>query len=133
MGLVIIDDKKLSGPGAGGLLGLGSCTLRIVLLASDSNSQPVVALMTISEAEIPNMPTPPEGIAAGQAATVFQITNFDEICAQLENDGLKFLCAPVEYPKPTSSPGSPAGLYKEMIFFDPDNNLISLLEIIPKK
>ncbi len=132
LGLVTIDDKTLSGPGAGGLLGLGSCTLRIVLLANDINSQPIVALMAISEADIPKMPAPPEGIAAGQAATVFQTTKFDEIRAQLESDGVKFLCAPVEYPKPTSSPGSPAGLYKEMIFFDPDNHLISLLQIIPK-
>ncbi|CAM3813151.1 VOC family protein [Rheinheimera salexigens] len=130
LGLITVDDKTIAGPGAGALLGLGSCKLRFVLLAAEPNGQPLVALIAISETDIPTMPKPPTGIALGQSATVFQTTHFDRLRSQLENDGVTFLCPPVEYPKPTASPGSPAGLYKEMIFFDPDNNLISVLQII---
>lgn len=38
LGLHVIDDKALEGPAAGALLGLGPCTLRIVLLADDGKA-----------------------------------------------------------------------------------------------
>lgn len=133
LGLTIVNEKTIAGPGAGALLGLGSCKLRLILLAAEPDGQPIVALIDISEADIPTMPLPPKGIAFGQSATVFQTTHFDLLRNQLENDGVEFLCQPVEYPIPSATPDSPAGLYKEMIFFDPDNNLIGVMQIIPNK
>jgi catechol 2,3-dioxygenase-like lactoylglutathione lyase family enzyme len=130
LGLVIVDDKTLSGPAAGGLLGLASCKLRIILLSDSGDGQPIVGLFGISEADMAQMPAPPQGIAHGQAAIVFQTTEFDEIRTLLESQKYRFLSPPVAYPKLTASPGSPAGLYKEMIFYDPDGNLLSVMQII---
>jgi catechol 2,3-dioxygenase-like lactoylglutathione lyase family enzyme len=131
LGLHVIDDKTLEGPAAGALLGLGPCTLRIVLLADNGESNPTVGLFQVSGVELPSLQQPPTRMALGQTATVFATDRFDELVASLRESGTPFLTEPLVYPKKQASPGSPAGLYKEAICFDPDGNLVSLMQISP--
>lgn len=131
LGLHVIDDKALEGPAAGALLGLGPCTLRIVLLADDGESNPTVGLFQVSGIELPTLTEPPTRMALGQTATVFATDRFDQLVETLRDAGTPFLTEPLAYPKKQASPGSPAGLYKEVICFDPDGNLVSLMQISP--
>jgi catechol 2,3-dioxygenase-like lactoylglutathione lyase family enzyme len=131
--LKVIDDKTIDGPAAGGLLGLGPCKLRIVLLGdSDSDSEWAhLGLFQISDTEISALPMPPNNMALGQNAIVFSTDDFDNVVARLQDTETIFLTEPVSYPKPRNSPGSPAGLYKEAICFDPDGHLVSIMQILP--
>ncbi|MCB1677919.1 MAG: VOC family protein [Halioglobus sp.] len=131
LGLQVIDDKTLEGAAAGALLGLGPCTLRIVLLTDSGGHNPTVGLFQVSGIELPSLAEPPARMALGQTATVFATDRFDELVETLRGAGTAFLTEPLTYPKKQASPGSPAGLYKEVICFDPDGNLVSLMQILP--
>lgn len=130
LGFPIIDDKTLEGTAAGALLGAGSCTLRIVLLGETGSESPCIGLFQISDAELPTLPSPPTNtMAIGQTATVVSTDDFDSLYEALKDAGTPFLTDAIAYPKKQASPGSPAGLYKEAICFDPDGNLVSIMQI----
>lgn len=131
LGFAVIDDKTISGPAAGGLLGLESCTLRMVFLADDGGADPKIGLFEISDAEVPELAAPPRGIAHGQVATVVATDDFDGVAQALNDADVTFLTPPLSYVKKIASPRSPAGTYREMIFQDPDGVLVSVMQIIP--
>lgn len=131
LGFTIVEDKTLEGPGAGALLGLGSCTLRMVMLGENPESPPIIGLFAISNTDIPETAVPPAGMAHGQPAIVVSTDDFDGVYQKLTESGTPFLTQPLSYNKPTSSPHSPAGTYREMIVRDPDNLLVSVMQIIP--
>ena len=131
LGFEVIDDKTLEGPAAGALLNIGPCSLRIVLLGDSTDQQPVIGLFQISDTEIPSLPLPPQTMALGQTATVIETDQFDAVVDRLRETDASFLTEPLEYPKKNASPGSPAGIYKEAICFDPDGNLVSILQVVP--
>lgn len=132
LGFRVLEDKTIEGPAAGALIGLGSCSLRMILLGENDESAPVLGLFQISNAEVPETALPPEGIAHGKAAMVINTDDFDGVYEKLKADKVQFLTEPLSYNKPTSSPYSPAGTYREMIFRDPDNLLVSVMQIIPE-
>lgn len=131
LGMVAVEDKVIEGPAAGALLQLPACRMRIVLLAPTASAQVVVGLFEIGGVSLAEVAAPSQGIARGQTALVLTTTEFDAVHAKLEAAGAKFLTPPVRYPKRQASERSPAGLYREMIVYDPDGQLLSLMQIDP--
>lgn len=130
LGFKVVEEKQLTGPAAGGLLQLPSCTMRIVLLAVDVDQDPVLGLFEITGVELKSLPTPTQ-LTLGQCAFVVETDAFEALHGRLVEAEVRFLRTPVQYPKPTASKHSPAGLYREMIFHDPDGVLVSVMQITP--
>jgi len=131
LGLVKVEDKVIEGPAAGGLLQLPPCRLRIVLLAPAADADVVVGLFEIGGVPLDRLEIPSGRVAQGQTALVLSTTEFDALHARLESAGTRFLTPPVRYPKRQASERSPAGLYREMIAYDPDGLLVSVMQIDP--
>jgi catechol 2,3-dioxygenase-like lactoylglutathione lyase family enzyme len=131
LGMVAVEDKVIEGPAAGALLQLPACRMRIVLLAPSATADVMVGLFEIGGVPLEQVAIPSKGVALGQTALVLNTTEFDQLHARLEAAGVKFLTPPVRYPKRQASERSPAGLYREMIVYDPDGQLISLMQIDP--
>lgn len=130
LGLVAVEDKTIEGAAAGALLQLPPCRMRIVLLAPTAQADVVLGLFEIGGIDLERQ-QPPQRVAHGQTALVLTTTQFDRLHAQLESAGVKFLTPPVRYPKRQASERSPAGLYREMIAYDPDGVLVSIMQIDP--
>jgi catechol 2,3-dioxygenase-like lactoylglutathione lyase family enzyme len=131
LGLVTVEDKTIEGPAAGGLLQLPPCRLRIVLLAPAADADVVVGLFQLSEVALSRVELPVGRVAYGQTALVLSTNEFDALHARMEAAAVKFLTPPLRYPKRHASERSPAGLYREMIAYDPDGLLVSIMQIDP--
>ncbi|WP_269792534.1 VOC family protein [Stenotrophomonas sp. Iso1] len=131
LGLVVVEEKTLQGAMAGGLLQLPPCTMRIALLAAASDTAVIVGLFEISDVAIDALDVPTGKPAHGQTALVLSTTDFDALHGALTTGGYRFLTPPLSYPKRVASERSPAGLYREMIVYDPDNVPVSILQIDP--
>ncbi len=129
--LVPVEEKTIEGAAAGGLLQLPPCRLRIALLAPEAEADAILGLFEISGVELGTMASPQGRPAHGQTAIVLSTTRFDECHARLEFAGVTFLTPPLVYPKRQASARSPAGMYREMICYDPDGILVSLMQIDP--
>lgn len=131
LGLQVVEEKTLEGPAAGALLQLPACRMRIALLAPSADADVIVGLFEIGGVELETL-SPPQGRPAwGQVALVLETTRFDALQAAIEAGGHRWLTPPLRYPKPTASERSPAGIYREMIAYDPDGVLVSVLQIDP--
>mgnify|MGYP005613941129 CR=1 FL=1 len=71
--------------------------------------------------------------AYGSTALVLSTTDFDGVHAALSAAGSRFLTPPVRYPKRQASERSPAGIYREMIVYDPDGVPVSKSRNTPPK
>ncbi|MEO7774248.1 MAG: VOC family protein [Steroidobacteraceae bacterium] len=129
LGMVSIEDKTIEGAAAGALLQLPPCRMRIVLLAPTAQADAVLGLFEIGGIELDRMQPPSQRVAQGQTAIVLTTTQFDRLHAELKSAGTRFLTPPVRYPKRHASERSPAGLYHEMIVYDPDGVLVSIMQI----
>lgn len=131
LGLVAVEEKTIEGAAAGALLQLPPCRMKIVLLAPAADAAAVLGLFEIGGVELERMAPPSQRLANGQVALVLSTSQFDRIHAKLESAAVKFLTPPVRYPKRQASERSPAGLYREMIAYDPDGVLVSVMQIDP--
>lgn len=131
LGLVAVEEKVIEGAAAGALLQLPPCRMRIVLLAPAADADVVLGLFEISGVALERMEPPSQRVAHGQTALVLSTSEFDRLHGKLESAAVSFLTAPVRYPKRQASERSPAGLYREMIVYDPDGVLVSIMQIDP--
>lgn len=131
LGLVPVEQKVIDGAAAGGLLQLPPCRIRIALLAPSAETDAVVGLFEISQVELGRVALPEGRPAHGQTALVLSTDIFDIVQAKLEAANVRFLTPPLRYPKRQASERSPAGIYREMIFYDPDGLLVSVMQIDP--
>jgi len=67
----------------------------------------------------------------GQGSFVFSTDHGDEIYADLIEQGYKFLTPPTPYTKPTDDAYMKAGVYTEMIFYDLDGLMLSIIGYKP--
>lgn len=131
LGLVVVEAKEIEGAAVGSLLQLPPCRMRIALLAPTADAPSIMGLFEIGGVELERM-TPPIGRPAmGQTAVVLSTNEFDHIHSKLAGAGVKFLTPPLRYPKHEASERSPAGVYREMIAYDPDGVLVSFMQIDP--
>ncbi len=131
LALVPVEQKTIEGAAAGGLLQLPPCKMRIAMLASAPDAPVILALFEIGGVELDTLRAPEGQPMHGQTALVLATDDFDGVLARLQGAGVRFLTPPVRYPKPTASERSSAGIYREMIFYDPDGMLVSVLQIDP--
>ncbi len=132
LGLQIIEDKSLAGPGIARMVGLSEASLRIVHLAAPGCEHGWIGLYAISDTQ----PAPmqallrPEGFPRyGQATIVLDVHGMAAIVARLRaTPGVQFITEPTEYRKTSSGEATPPGVYREAIFFDPDGIPVSLME-----
>lgn len=128
---VVIEDKVIDGAAAGGLLQLPPCRIRIVLLAPAGGAPPSLGLFEITGVALDSVTLPVGRPAHGQTALVFRTAAFEAVRERLQAANAEFLTPPLRYPKRQASEHSPAGIYQEMIVYDPDRVLISVLQIDP--
>lgn len=131
LGLVVVEAKEIEGAGAGALLQLPPCRMKIALLAPTSDAPSMLGLFEIDGVELERMMPPAARPATGQTALVLSTNEFDHTHSKLAAAGVKFLTPPVRYPKHEASERSPAGIYREMIAYDPDGVLVSVMQIEP--
>jgi catechol 2,3-dioxygenase-like lactoylglutathione lyase family enzyme len=133
LGMAIIEDKKVSGPFIGKLINLPSCTMRIVFLSADPKIDAgLIGLFHVVEPTLPVAQPPTHGqIHWGQSAFLMATDKGDELYADLVKHGYTFLTPPTPYTKPTDDAYMKAGIYTEMIFYDPDGLMVSLLGYTP--
>jgi catechol 2,3-dioxygenase-like lactoylglutathione lyase family enzyme len=134
LGLTIIEDKIVEGKGIGGMVGLGDCRMHIIYLQSPAPDGALVALFEITNPQPPGLPEPESfaRVSAGQPALVFDSDEVHEIYRELDRRGYRVLTPPMRYVKPDDSEYTKAGVYTELIFFDPDNVLISIVQYQPQ-
>ena len=131
LGFEVIEDKTISGPAAGALIQLPDCTLRMLLLATSKAAEPVIGLFQVTDAAVDSVQGPRDRICYGQTAIVLSTDDFEGVEKRLVDAGTDFLTKPLSYEKKVASAYSPAGIYREMIFYDPDGVLVSVLQILP--
>ena len=133
LGLVVIEDKAVSGPAMGKMLQLPDVTMRIVHLKAEGGPDAgLIGLYCVTAPPIPAAPRPPMGVLhAGQAAVVFASERGAEIAAELTRRGTAFLTPPTTYRLEQDKTYMKAGVYTEMIFYDPDGLLVSVMGYKP--
>lgn len=135
LGLQVIEDKVLAGAGIARMVGLEQASLRIVHLAAPGMDHGWVGLYAITDTQpAPMQALPrPEGFPRyGQATIVITVSDMPAIVARLRaTPGVQFVTEPTEYRKTTTGDATPPGLYREVIFFDPDGVPVSLMEFVP--
>jgi catechol 2,3-dioxygenase-like lactoylglutathione lyase family enzyme len=137
LGLEIIEDKTVSGPAMGKMVQLPDVTMRIVHLkaggaSGDAPDAGLIGLYCVTAPHIPAVPRPPVGVLhAGQAAVVFSTDRGEEIAEELKRRGTAFLTPPTQYRQEQDRSYMKAGVYTEMIFYDPDGLLVSVIGYKP--
>lgn len=131
LGLAVVEEKAIEGEAAGALLQLPPCKMRIALLAPGPDAEPMLGLFEIGGVVLGRLVPPVGRPAEGQTALVVSTDDFDGLQAKLESAAVRFLTPPLRYPKRQASTRSPAGMYREMIFYDPDDMLVSVMQIDP--
>jgi catechol 2,3-dioxygenase-like lactoylglutathione lyase family enzyme len=131
LGLHISMDKTIRGAAAGRLLGLPSCSIRIVLLAAAAGEKPVLGLFEVTDTELETRATGPRKLVRKQTALVLGTDDFEAAVARIRDAGLELLCEPEDYVTPAADTGATAMRYREVIFFDPDDVLVSIMQVTP--
>jgi lactoylglutathione lyase len=130
IGLEILEQKDLRGPGIAGLVGYEDGRLRIVHLGTPGSTSGWVGLYELTEARpaVESVPPAPQAhrVSYGQATAVFESNEIDAVVARLRASGAPLLKEPSEYPIPPRG-GSPGGTLVEVIVFDPDGVLVSVM------
>lgn len=132
LGLQVIEDKTLSGPAIGRLIGLETCRLRIVHLRPAGSTGTLIGLYGVLEPVLPATPLRNQGgLMRGATALVLQSDAVEEIGKELAADGYTFLTKPTGYETKTGGPSGASGTFTEMIFYDPDGVLVSIMGFRP--
>ena len=128
LGFEIEEDKIISGKEIGKMIGLDECKMHICHLSSKNSSNGIIGLYEITAKDVPELAKPKFGqIHYGQVAIVLNTDEPDLLYSKLTQNGYDFLTHPTKYEKGEDSDFMKAGIYTEMIFYDPDNVLVSIL------
>jgi len=128
LGFNIEEDKIVTGKEIGKMVGLDDCIMHICHLSSENSSSGIIGLYEITAKDVPELLKPKAGkINYGQVAIVFNTDDPETLYSELSKNGYVFLTHPNKYEKSEDSDFMKAGIYTEMIFYDPDNVLVSIL------
>jgi catechol 2,3-dioxygenase-like lactoylglutathione lyase family enzyme len=133
LGLEVIEDKTVGGPAMGKMVQLDDVTMRIVhLRAPGGPDAGLIGLYCVLAPKIPIAPRPPEGVLHyGQAAVVFSTDDGEAVADDLKRRGVRFLTPPTQYRVEQDRAYMKSGVYTEMIFYDPDGLLVSVMGYKP--
>ncbi|MBP01574.1 MAG: hypothetical protein CMM25_02030 [Rhodospirillaceae bacterium] len=128
LGFVVVEDKTVAGPSIAKMVGLDDCQMHICHLRSGNSEDGLIGLYEITNTEILSTTLPETGkIHLGQVAVVVNTHQPEEIYNLLRRKNYVFLTLPTKYIKGEDSDYMKAGTYTEMIFYDPDGVLVSIL------
>jgi hypothetical protein len=107
--------------------------MHIIYLQSPQADGALVALFEITNPQPAGLPEPDSyaRVSTGQPALVFDSDQVGEIYRDLDRRGYRVLTPPMRYVKPDDSEYTKKGVYTELIFFDPDNVLVSIVQYEP--
>lgn len=133
LGFDIAEDKTVEGAAIGAMIGYpDGVSMRIVHLRSEHSENGLIGLYAIQTPQPDELSAPPaDRVVWGQTALVLSCDQPEPIVQKLREENYRFLLEPREYVKPTDSEYTKAGTYVEMIFFDPDNVLVSIITYRP--
>jgi catechol 2,3-dioxygenase-like lactoylglutathione lyase family enzyme len=135
LGLEVLEDKRLAGAAIARMVGLEQASLRIVHLGAAGTDHGWVGLYAIGDtapAPMRALPRPDGFPRHGQATVVLDVHDMPVLVARLRaTPGVTFVTEPTEYRKAAPGDATPPGLYREVIFFDPDGIPVSLIEFVP--
>ncbi len=133
LGFTVAEDKTVAGPAMAKMISLDDCSMHICHLQARNSEDGLIGLYEITADDVPETTPPPPGIIhRGQVAVVVSTDEPDAIYADVEAAGYPFLTPPTKYVKEEDSEYMKAGTYTEMIFYDPDGVLVSVLGYEPK-
>lgn len=133
LGFTVAEDKTVAGPAMAKMIGLDDCSMHICHLQAQNSEDGLIGLYEVTADDVPETTVPPQGkIHLGQVAVVVSTDKPDEVFKDLEAAGYPFLTLPTKYVKEEDSDYMKAGTYTEMIFYDPDGVLVSILGFEPK-
>jgi catechol 2,3-dioxygenase-like lactoylglutathione lyase family enzyme len=132
LGFTVAEDKTVTGPAIAKMIGLEDCSMHICHLKAQNSEDGLIGLYEITADDLPETTLPPIGkIHRGQVALVVNTDAPDDIYKDLESAGYSFLTLPTKYVKEIDTDYMKAGTYTEMIFYDPDGVLVSILGYEP--
>jgi catechol 2,3-dioxygenase-like lactoylglutathione lyase family enzyme len=129
IGLAVLEQKELAGPAIAGLVGFEDGRMRIAHLGLPGSTHGWVGLYEISGTRPPAQelaPPPRERIALGQTVIVFETADIDTVRRRLLEAKCRLLKEPGQYVRPARD-GVPGARLIEIIVFDPDDVLVSIM------
>ena len=134
LGLAVVEDKTLDGPAIGRMVGLETCRLRIVHLRAGARDRSMIGLYSIQEPALPETQPAAQGrLHLGQTAIVLESDGADVLAKLLADSGYSFLTQPTAYEIKAGGPLHLPGTITEMIFYDPDGVLVSVMGFRPQE
>ena len=128
LGFNVVEDKVVSGPAIAKMIGLKDCSMHICHLCSQNSNDGLIGLYEVTSGEVPQTVKPKVGqLHFGQVAIVLNTNEPDNLYTKLIDNNYSFLTHPTSYTKKQDSEYMKAGIYTEMIFYDPDSVLVSVL------
>ena len=127
LGLAVVDDKQVGGPGAARLMGLDDCRLRVIYLQAEGHEFGMVGLFEVQEPALPSAPAMPQPAMLGRAVVGFATPDAAQLASRLRSAGVEFLVEPVDYSNPA------LGDFVEMLVADPDGIALSFVEFRPAR
>ena len=127
LGLAVVADKQVGGPGAARLMNLDDCQMRVAYLQSEGHEFGMIGLFEMQEPELPVAPTLPQPAMLGRAVVGFATPDAAELARRLRSAGVEFLVEPVDYSNPA------LGDFVEMLVADPDGVALSFVEFRPAR
>jgi hypothetical protein len=103
--------------------------VNICYLQSHGKEDGLIALFEVNSKEVTMTKVEyKNSIEYGQSVIVLYTDQFDKIYKILKDKSYQFLIEPTIYHKTEDSPYVKAGRFKEMMFYDPDGQLVDLVQ-----
>ncbi len=133
IGLQVLERKDLSGPAIASLVGYEDGRMRIAHLGTPGSTVGWIGLYELSGAMPPISslaPPPRERVAYGQATAVFESADVAGVLSRLRDGCCELLKEPSIYRLPAEGASRAVELL-EVITFDPDGVLVSVMGVVP--
>jgi catechol 2,3-dioxygenase-like lactoylglutathione lyase family enzyme len=132
LGFSVIEDKRVSGPALGRMVGLADCTMRILHLRSGDTPDGLIGLYAIEDGRPAELPRPDAAsIHLGQCVIVVYTDHINALEPRVRSQGYAVVSELKRYVKQQPSSYIPVGTYSEMIFLDPDGVAVNLVQYEP--
>lgn len=132
LGFEVIEDKRISGPAIGRMVGLSDCTMRILHLQSSASPDGLIGLYSIEDGRPAEVPPPdPTSIKLGQVVVVLYTDQMDVIEPLIRERRYTVISPLKQYVKEQPSAYTPVGTYSEIIFLDPDGVAVNVVQHKP--
>lgn len=132
LGFRVIEDKRIIGAAIGQMVGLESCTMRILHLQAGESRDGLIGLYAIEDGRPAELPRPESSsIRLGQVVVVVYTDALDIIEKRIGAGGYAVVSPVKRYVKTQPSAYTPLGRYSETIFLDPDGVAVNVVQYEP--